>query len=515
MRLRRPVRRGGRFGRRGLVAAGLTIIVLLVGAGAYLAYENTLPTTVTANVTNGQKDVPTDGKILLTFSRPTAMTAVDQAFSISPSTPGRIDAVSGQTQYAWSPTSRLSELTTYSVTLKPIYDVGHHRVNGAHWTFTTIIVPRVVSITTNDGSALKDGGEADLGATLKLQFNDVMVPATVKVDIGTQPAALQWAADGRSATVSLAGIPSGPLTLSMSPGGRDQTGHVAASGFTLKTGVYWHDHEHTIPLKYPALIQIPNDEGAWDQVGLQAAGIVFEYLAEGGITRLTGVFQDAPNTIGPMRSSRFISLKLGRHYDGLLFQSGESQATRQAAAQDPTPQFFDTIGFQYRAGSRYAPDNLMINGDKVLAAENLSRFASIPAFVLPTARPDLSGGAPAATINVAEHYSAYRYDPATGTYTKAELGHSYRDAGLNQPLRIEMLIVLHTRESLLNIGDGHGSYIHDYDLDTNGRIDIYYKGLTYSGTWASNNSHGPLVFALSSGQPVTLPPGLVWIDVTQ
>ncbi len=40
-----------------------------------------------------------------------------------------------------------------------------------------------------------------------------------------------------------------------------------------------------------------------------------------------------------------------------------------------------------------------------------------------------------------------------------------------------MLITLHTKETLLNIGDGHGSYIHDFDLDSSGRIDVFYKGM--------------------------------------
>jgi hypothetical protein len=42
-----------------------------------------------------------------------------------------------------------------------------------------------------------------------------------------------------------------------------------------------------------------------------------------------------------------------------------------------------------------------------------------------------------------------------------------------------------------------------------------YQGQQYGGTWASNDPHGPLVFQLDNGQLVTLPPGLVWIDVTR
>ena len=486
------------------------VLVLLVGAGAYLAYQNTLPTTTAASVKNGQKDVPTDGSFVLTFSRPVPIAALEAALSVVPATDGKITSVSGQTVYAWTPVKPLAELTTYTVSLKPIYDVGHHRVNGAQWTFTTIIVPRVIAITSADGTALKDGMEIDPGTALKLTFNDVMDTATIKLTIGGQPAMLKWAADDRSATFSTAGMASGPLVVQIAPGGRDESNHIVPAAFTLKTGIYWHDREHTVALNYPALIQIPNDEFAVDQNGLQAADIVYEYLAEGGITRLTAIYQNAPDVIGPMRSARFISLKLGRHYRGLLFQSGESAATRARAAQDPTPQFFDTVGYQYRTPARDAPDNLMIHGDRVAAAETLF---NIQTWHFPKTRPTLPSGSGASSITVNEHYSVYTYDPGTGTYQKTEAGHHYQDASLHQPLRIEMLILLHTREQLLNVGDGHGAHIHDFDLDTSGPVEIYYKGQGYTGTWASTDSHGPLTFTLSGGQAVTLPPGLVWIDV--
>ena len=493
----------------------MVVLVLLLGAGAYLAYENTLPTSLTTNIKSGQRDVPTDGAFTLNFSRSVSIDAVRAAFSVSPATDGSISSVSGQSQYAWTPSKPLQELVTYTVTMKPTRDTSNHPVKGGTWTFTTLIIPRLLSVTAADGSALKDGMEIDPGTTMKLSFNDAMEPVTIKVTVGGQIATLKWATDDKSATFSTSGLPSGPLVVQMAAGGRDQTGHIVAAAFELRTGVFWHDREHTIALSYPALIQIPNDEFARDQNGLQAADIVFEYLAEGGITRLTAIYEHVPDVVGPMRSARFISLKLGRHYKGLLFQSGESAATAARANSDPTPQFFDTIGYQYRtyANGRVAPDNLMINGDRVQAAEG--RFG-IGAYTIPKARPAItSAGGPGASMNVDEHYSTYSYDAATGTYTKTEEGHPYQDASLHQPLRIEMVINLHTREQLMDVGDGHGAHIHDYDLDSSGRIDVLYKGQHYTGSWSASDRHGPLTFTLDGGQALTLPPGLVWIDVTQ
>lgn len=510
---RRRSTRKTRIGRRGWIALGAVVAVLSSAAGGYLAYTNSLPTSVTASVRDGQKDVPTDSTLVFKFSRPVALSTLRSAMTVTPATGGILTALSGQTDYAWSAPKPLTELTTYSVTLTAITDLGHHHVQATHWRFTTLIVPRVTSITGAGGAVLADGTEIDPGTPLKINFNDAMEHVTIKVTLGTQIADLKWAGDDRSASISTAGIPSGPLVVQLAAGGRDQTGHLVPKVFTLKTGLYYHDTEPTSALKYPALIQVPNDEFARDQNGLQAAGIVFEYLAEGGVTRLTAIYQNVPNLVGPMRSSRFISLKIARHYKGLLFQSGESQATAARASGDPVPQFFDTLGYSFRTSSRYAPDNLMIGGNAVNSAEQ-NYFSNISAFTIPKARPTLTGGTSAATVTVDEHYSNYSYDPVMGTYQKTEASHAYVDASSGQPMRIELLIVLHTQEQLLDVGDGHGAHIHDFNLDSNGRVDIFYKGVQYAGLWNSTDSHGPLTFTLADGSAMSLPPGLVWIDVT-
>jgi Protein of unknown function (DUF3048) N-terminal domain/Protein of unknown function (DUF3048) C-terminal domain/Bacterial Ig-like domain len=507
--LRRPRKTG--FARRGWIALGAALAVVLSAAGGFIAYANTLPTAVTLNINDGAKDVPTDAQLAFRFTRPVALSTVQSALSVTPSTDGTLTEVLGQTEFEWVATKPLTELTAYTVTIRAIKDLGNHPVKASQWTFTTIIVPRVLSISAPGGWALADGAEIDPATPLQINFNDAMDHATVSVSVGTKVVVLKWAADDRSAGISTIGFPSGPVIVQLAPGARDQTGHVIAAPVTLNTGIYYHDRESTTALKFPALIQIPNDEFARDQNGLQAAGIIFEYVAEGGITRLTAIYQNVPSLVGPMRSSRFISLKIARHYRGLLFQSGESQATRSRGYTDPVPQFFDTVGYTFRTGVRYAPDNLMITGPSVRGAESLF---GISAFTLPKARPILTGGSAVTSIGIPEHYSIYSYDPVFGTYQKTEEGHLYRDATTHQLIRIEMLIILHTQVQLLDVGDGHGAHIHDYNLDSSGKMDIFYKGLRYAGTWTSTDAHGPLTFKLANGQALSLPPGLVWIDVT-
>lgn len=497
--------------RRGWVAVGVLFALACVSTGGVLAYQNTLPTSLSLNVANGAKEVPNDFQLKLSFSRAVTPDLVAAHLSVTPATDAKLVTDSGRSTYQWVPAKPLADLTAYTVVVSPFTDANKHQFRGGRWTFTTTIVPRIEAVNLPDGTVVADGLEVQPGSRLTFVFNDVMNPDTVKISFNTQPAPLTWAKDMRSASMATSAIPSGPLVLQLAAGAKDSAGRAVRERWSMDTGLYYRDREHTIALKFPALIQVPNDEAAVDQDGLQAASMVFEYLAEGGITRLTAVFDNAPDLIGPMRSSRLVSLKIARHYKGLLFQSGESPVTRAAADSEPVPQFFDTIGYMFRTGSRYAPDNLMISGSNVNRAEQ--RFPSIAAFTLPTARPALSGGVAAGRVSVSEHDSVYTYDPIFGTYQKNELGHAYRDAHTGQPLRIEMLIVMHTQESLLPVGDGHGSYIHDFNLDTGGKADIYYKGQLYSATWASTDHNGPLTFSIN-GQPLALPPGVVWVDLT-
>src|SRR5205807_1530946 len=151
-----------------------------------------------------------------------------------------------------------------------------------------------------------------------------------------------------------------------------------------------------------------------------------------------------PDAVGPVRSGRFISFNLVRHYRGMLFLSGLSDASYSRLHSDPVPAFFDASGYYYRQPGRAAPNNLFLSGDAVQRAENGSGVADFAP--PPAATAVLGGGQPATSVTVGEHNSSYSYDAATGTYGKVEDRHTMADASLGQPLRIFMLIVFHTRE---------------------------------------------------------------------
>jgi len=112
------------------------------------------------------------------------------------------------------------------------------------------------------------------------------------------------------------------------------------------------------------------------------------------------------------------------------------------------------------------------------------------------------------------HRSVYGYDPDTATYSKTEDGHRLADAALGQPLRIQMVIVLHTKVSVTSIvEDVNGAPGLDYDLDASGQAEVYSRGKKATGTWSSAGRNAPLDFKLADGSKLSLPRALVWVDV--
>ncbi len=497
-----------------VAVAALVIAVLIAGTvGAVYGYQQFQPTTAALNLKDGQKEVRLDQPVVLSFSRPETLDETVAHFRIAPAIDGKLVAGAGGRSFTWTSTGPWADLTAYTITLLPFHDRQGHQVNAARWHFKTTIVPRVTAVTTDTGSAIADGAELPVGAALKVAFNAAMDQGATKLTVNGNPSGSRWEQDGKTLDLTTKGLPVGQLLLALAPGGRDMVGHAALADWKLSASLVFRVSVHTTPLKFPALVQIPNDPAARDQSGVQSADMVYEYATEGGITRMTAVFTNVPDKVGPVRSGRLISLKLTRHYRGQLFLSGTSAGTFGVLMHDGVPTFFDTQGYYYRTTDHLAPDNLYINGDAINRAEQASGVSAngLPA----TGSPGLSGGAPAASVDVPDHRSTYSYDGGTKTYTKTEDAHQMGDASIGQPLRISMVVVLHTQVTTTSIvEDVNGARGLDYNIDGSGGAEFYYQGAKYNGKWSSADRNSPLLFTSGdSGQPMKLPAGLVWVDV--
>src|SRR5437899_2637121 len=87
------------------------------------------------------------------------------------------------------------------------------------------------------------------------------------------------------------------------------------------------------------MLQIENSILARPLAGLQQANIVYEYLAEGGITRMTAIYfsPSGSQRIEPVRSARPVTIRIWHSYHGVLFFSGANIKVLQVIQDQQIP----------------------------------------------------------------------------------------------------------------------------------------------------------------------------------
>ena len=108
-------------------------------------------------------------------------------------------------------------------------------------------------------------------------------------------------------------------------------------------------------------VMIENSPDARPQSGLDQASVVFEAIAEGGITRFLTLFQDTqPDYVGPVRSVRPYYEQWLLGFDAPIAHVGgspEALANIKAWGIKDLDQFYNS-GSYHRVGSRAAPHNV-------------------------------------------------------------------------------------------------------------------------------------------------------------
>jgi hypothetical protein len=260
-------------------------------------------------------------------------------------------------------------------------------------------------------------------------------------------------------------------------------------------------------------VMIENSPEARPQSGLKAAGVVFEAVAEGGITRFIALYQEAsPELVGPVRSVRPYYLEWAAAFDPAVAHVGGSSdalAMIQGGGYGlDLDQFYNASAY-WRANDRYAPHNVYTNYDNLSQLEQAkgktaSQFDAWP-------RQD----AKAAEIPNATHidlpvstgifYVSYDYDAATNTYLRSQGGapHIDREQGQIAP---DTVVALRVGQFLSNDG------LHNEIAATgSGEALIFQNGTVTRGTWRKSAATSQLELLGENGQPLKLNRGQTWL----
>ncbi len=273
----------------------------------------------------------------------------------------------------------------------------------------------------------------------------------------------------------------------------------------------------------PFIVMIDNHPNAYPQSGLDKAGIVFESLAEFGLTRFMAVFAPGitldATKIGPVRSTRLYFAQWALPFSALYVHAGGSpqglelvQNTQAIINVDAL--FNASSGYFTRDESRGAPHNLYTSSAKLAQASSANPGNPI--------RKDIGflfkEEAPAAQrpqTQVISYFFLYRedsagwvYDSASNSYGRLRRGKPAVDAESGAQLRAKNVVVMEVKEEPIQ-GDEKGRI--EQQVIGSGKARIYLDGTEREVTWSKGGPEDALIFVDASGEEVRFNPGSLWI----
>jgi hypothetical protein len=281
-------------------------------------------------------------------------------------------------------------------------------------------------------------------------------------------------------------------------------------------------------------VMIENSVDARPQSGLEQAGVVFEAVAEGGVTRFLALYQDSsPDNVGPIRSARpyYVSWAMG--FDAAYAHVGGSPdalADITAWGVHDMNQFYNGNSY-HRVSSRAAPHNVYTSISTLNQLEATKGYTSTytgftrskPSVTKTSTNSSKSTTgadtttttAPAAasidfSLSGAVYNPHYDYVPTTNSYNRSEGGSPHLDAESGKqisPKVVIAMVVPLARGAL----DSSGAYYSNYTTVGSGQVYVFQNGTVTTGQWSKTSNNAQITFTGSDGQAIPLLPGQTWI----
>lgn len=268
----------------------------------------------------------------------------------------------------------------------------------------------------------------------------------------------------------------------------------------------------------PVAVMIENHPEARPQSGLGDACLVFEALAEGGITRFMALFYHREaDTIGPVRSARDYYAELASGYNAIYAHVGGSPSAYgaiQSLGVDNLDEFANKLAY-WRSKDRRAPHNLYTS------TQNLYRRAREKGYAIDTAaRPlfEFGEGAPEAerpqTATVEIDFSTpqfkvrYEYDPQENVYWRfhGNKAHIQKDSG-NQIKTKNVIIMITSVVARDSLGRLQINTVGE------GEAWIFRDGQRITGRWLRSSVGGKIYILDENDEDIPLNVGPSWVGL--
>lgn len=279
----------------------------------------------------------------------------------------------------------------------------------------------------------------------------------------------------------------------------------------------------------PVAVMFNNLKAAQPQLGVSQADIIYEVPAEGGITRMLGVYQtlEGVGMLGSIRSTRAYYLELALGHDALLVHAGGSP---EAYADIPAWGVDNMDGVnggsdakifwrdKERRKTMGYEHTLVTSGEKIQEYLDADHFRTEHKEGYVYTQVFAEDGTPmggTAAEHVTLRFSNYKtgtfdYDAETKRYMVGQYGKEYIDGNTGEQIGATNVLVLETS-------------ISDVSGDTAGRISVKLtgsgKGTFFCGgksvpiQWSKADRNSQFVYTLEDGSPLTLGQGTSYVCI--
>ena len=279
----------------------------------------------------------------------------------------------------------------------------------------------------------------------------------------------------------------------------------------------------------PLSVKIENSAAARPQRGLNSADVIYETIAEGGITRFNCIFQSKiPDRVEPVRSARLSDMWIVPQYgDGLFFFSGSNAQVRGRIKNKGIANFSHGVigsALYGRSSARHAPHNLYLNLAKAYeVAENKGVEIVSPEpyvgleFKSLIRENDTYESIETTVTSVTIPFSSpfkmtWDWNAEKELWLRSTNGKKQTDAETDKQVYAHNVVVMWAEYIKQTKRDKAGSTTFSINLGGEGKAAVFMNGKRIDCTWHATKNTPP-VFRDASGNPIKLNPGKTWFEI--
>lgn len=290
----------------------------------------------------------------------------------------------------------------------------------------------------------------------------------------------------------------------------------------------------------PIAIMLPTDKAAQPQYGIGSAGVLYECMEEGNMSRQMAIIEDwkSLTQIGNVRSCRDYYVYWALEWDPILVHFGGPYYLADISTREDVDNITGCAvnstseapgaGAFYRTTDKEAPHNAYTSGENLVSycntlgysLEHRDEYYEPNHFVFakedePNTLEGAKGVMDAKKVDLAPAFpytiSALEYNEAEGTYYKSLYGSAQKDGATGEQLKFENIIVQFTYYETRDEKGYLAFQCHDNTRDG------YFitKGKAIHVTWSKTSDYGATRYYDDDGNEIVLNTGKTYIATVE